>query len=88
MTSRNSSAGFTSCFSKKVKGRRGEFELMFHPSGHVVEATAVEIHQGMRKTGDVLFEDLRTLKSAYFPIGHFDTLIIETTRHDGARLWQ
>ena len=68
---------------KKIKGKRGEIELMFHPSGHVAGATAVEIHHGMRKiflTGDVLFEHLRTLKGAHFPIGHFDTLIIETTR--------
>ncbi|RXK53105.1 MBL fold metallo-hydrolase [Oleiharenicola lentus] len=68
---------------KKIKGKRGELELMFHPSGHVAGATAVEIHHGMRKiflTGDVLFDHLRTLKGAHFPIGHFDTLIIETTR--------
>lgn len=68
---------------KKIKGKRGEIELMFHPSGHVAGATAVEIHHGLRKiflTGDVLFEHLRTLKGAHFPIGHFDTLIIETTR--------
>lgn len=68
---------------KKIKGRRGEIELMFHPSGHVAGATAVEIHHGLRKiflTGDVLFDHLRTLRGAHFPIGHFDTLIIETTR--------
>jgi len=68
---------------KKIKGKRGEIELMFHPSGHVAGATAVEIHDGVRKiflTGDVLFEHQRTLKGAHFPIGHFDTLIIETTR--------
>jgi Cft2 family RNA processing exonuclease len=68
---------------KKIKGKRGELELMFHPSGHVAGATAVEIHHGLRKiflTGDVLFDNLRTLKGAHFPIGHFDTLIIETTR--------
>ena len=35
---------------------------------------------GLRPYGDVLFEHLRTLKGAHFPIGHFDTLIIETTR--------
>jgi Cft2 family RNA processing exonuclease len=68
---------------KKIQNKRGEIELMFHPSGHVAGATAVEIHHGMRKiflTGDVLFDHLRTLKGAHFPIGHFDTLIIETTR--------
>src|SRR6478752_6717110 len=68
---------------KKIKGKKGELELMFHPSGHVAGATAVEIHHGTRKiflTGDVLFDHLRTLKGAHFPVGHFDTLIIETTR--------
>ena len=68
---------------KKIKGKQGEIELMFHPSGHVAGATAVEIHSGDRDiflTGDVLFENQRTLKGAEFPLGHFDTLIIETTR--------
>ncbi len=68
---------------KKIKGKRGEIELMFHASGHVAGATAVEIHSGTRDiflTGDVLFEHQRTLRGAQFPLGHFDTLIIETTR--------
>jgi Cft2 family RNA processing exonuclease len=68
---------------KKIKGKRGEISLMFHPSGHVAGATAVEIQSGTRSiflTGDVLFENQRTLKGAQFPMGHFDTLIIETTR--------
>ena len=56
---------------------------MFHRSGHVAGAHAVEITHGSRQifiTGDVMFEDQRTLKGARFPVGHFDTLIIETTR--------
>ena len=67
----------------KFRGRKGEIEIMFHRSGHVAGATAVEITHRSRQifiTGDVMFEDQRTLKGARFPVGHFDTLIIETTR--------
>jgi Cft2 family RNA processing exonuclease len=67
----------------KFRGRKDEIEIMFHRSGHVAGATAVEITHGGRQTfitGDVMFEDQRTLKGARFPVGHFDTLIIETTR--------
>ena len=71
---------------RKVKSlgrRQDELGLMFHRSGHVAGATAVELRHRERHifiTGDVLFEDQRTLKGARFPSGHFDTLIIETTR--------
>ncbi|MBL9194700.1 MAG: MBL fold metallo-hydrolase [Opitutaceae bacterium] len=68
---------------KKVRGKKDEIEIVFHRSGHVAGATAVEIQHKERQifiTGDVLFEDQRTLKGAMFPAGHFDTLIIETTR--------
>lgn len=67
----------------KFRGRKDEIEIMFHRSGHVAGATAVEITHRSRQifiTGDVMFEDQRTLKGARFPVGHFDTLIIETTR--------
>jgi Cft2 family RNA processing exonuclease len=69
--------------AKKFRGRKDEIEIMFHRSGHVAGATAVEIHHQGRQifiTGDVMFEDQRTLEGARFPAGHFDTLIIETTR--------
>ena len=69
--------------AKKIQSRTDEIEIMFHRSGHVAGATAVEIqHRGRQIfiTGDVMFEDQRTLKGAQFPVGHFDTLIIETTR--------
>jgi len=68
---------------RKFKNRRDAIEIMFHRSGHVAGATAVEIHHKERQifiTGDVLFENQRTLQGAQFPSGHFDTLIIETTR--------
>ena len=54
-----------------------------HPAGHVAGAAAVELHYKHRQiffTGDVLFENQRTLLGAKFPSGHFDTLITETTR--------
>ena len=68
---------------RTIRGRKDRIEIMFHRSGHVAGATAVEIHHGKRQifvTGDVMFEDQRTLQGAQFPAGHFDTLIIETTR--------
>jgi len=66
-----------------IRGCEDRIEIMFHRSGHVAGATAVEIHHGKRQifvTSDVMFEDQRTLRGAQFPAGHFDTLIIETTR--------
>lgn len=69
--------------ARVFRGKRDEIEIMFHRSGHVAGATAVEIHHKERQifiTGDVMFEDQRTLQGAQFPTGHFDTLIIETTR--------
>lgn len=69
--------------AKKFKSKTDSIEIMFHRSGHVAGATAVEIHHKERQifvTGDVLFENQRTLQGAQFPSGHFDTLIIETTR--------
>jgi Cft2 family RNA processing exonuclease len=58
-------------------------EVIFRPAGHVAGAAAVELHHKHRAifiTGDVLFENQRTLPGAKFPSGHFDTLITETTR--------
>lgn len=71
--------------TKTITGLRAseEIELMLHPAGHVVGAAAVEIrhkHRGIFFTGDVLFDDLRTLPGARFPQGHFDTIVTETTR--------
>jgi Cft2 family RNA processing exonuclease len=46
-------------------------------------SAAVEIrhkHRGIFFTGDVLFDDQRTLPGAKFPTGHFDTVVTETTR--------
>jgi Cft2 family RNA processing exonuclease len=69
--------------AKKFRGNRDEMEFIFHPAGHVAGAAGVEIHHANRQlfiTGDVLFENQRTLSGAIFPAGHFDTLIMETTR--------
>jgi Cft2 family RNA processing exonuclease len=68
---------------KKFKGKSDEVEIMMHHAGHVAGACAVEIHHKDRHifvTGDVLFENQRTLRGAQFPSGHFDTVIMETTR--------
>jgi Cft2 family RNA processing exonuclease len=69
--------------AKKIRGAKDEIEVVFHPAGHVVGAGGAEIRHKNRAiffTGDVMFEDQRTLKGARFPSGHFDTLVMETTR--------
>jgi Cft2 family RNA processing exonuclease len=69
--------------ARKFRGAKDEIEVIFHPAGHVAGACAVEIHHKHRQvffTGDVLFENQRTLPGAKFPAGHFDTLVMETTR--------
>ena len=68
---------------KIFKGKSDEVEIMLHHAGHVAGACAVEIrhkHRHIFVTGDVLFENQRTLRGAQFPSGHFDTVIMETTR--------
>ena len=65
------------------QSHRDEITVTLHRSGHVAGAAAVEIrhkHRGIFFTGDVLFDDLRTLEGAKFPLGHFDTIVTETTR--------
>ena len=69
--------------AKHFRGAKDEIEVTFHPAGHVAGAAGVEIlhkHRRIFFTGDVLFENQRTLPGAKFPAGHFDTLITETTR--------
>ncbi|MES2694080.1 MAG: MBL fold metallo-hydrolase [Verrucomicrobiota bacterium] len=69
--------------AKNFRGTRDDIEIVFHPAGHVAGAAGVEIrhkHRAIFITGDVLFESQRTLMAAKFPAGHFDTIIMETTR--------
>ncbi|HEY1791686.1 MAG TPA: MBL fold metallo-hydrolase [Opitutaceae bacterium] len=69
--------------AKKFRGNHDEVEIILHPAGHVAGAAAVELrhkHRGIFITGDVLFENQRILPGAKFPAGHFDTLVMETTR--------
>ncbi|HEY1110174.1 MAG TPA: MBL fold metallo-hydrolase [Opitutaceae bacterium] len=69
--------------AKHFRGAKDDVEIIFHPAGHVAGAAGVEIHHKHRAiflTGDVLFEAQRTLGAAKFPAGHFDTVIMETTR--------
>ncbi|HEY9249643.1 MAG TPA: MBL fold metallo-hydrolase [Rariglobus sp.] len=68
---------------KKFRNKTDDIELLFHRAGHVAGAAAVEIHHKHRHfffSGDVLFENQRTLQGAQFPAGHFETVVIETTR--------
>lgn len=68
---------------KVFAGKKDELTITLHRAGHVAGAAAVEIqhkHRSIFFTGDVLFEDQRTLPGASFPAGHFDTVITETTR--------
>jgi Cft2 family RNA processing exonuclease len=68
---------------KKFRSAKDEIEITFHSAGHVAGTAGVEIrhkHRSVFFTGDVLFENQRTLPGAKFPAGHFDTLVMETTR--------
>ena len=74
--------------AKRIRGQRDEIEIVFHPAGHVAGAAGLEIHhkhRGIFFTGDVLFDDQRTVPGAKFPAGHFDTLVTESTRGDTER---
>lgn len=69
--------------AKRFRGDKDEISITFHQAGHVVGAAGVELtykHREIFFTGDVLFENQRTLPGAKFPAGHFDTLVMETTR--------
>ncbi len=68
--------------SKKFSGAHDEIEFAFYPAGHIPGAAGLEIvhkHRRIFFTGDVLFQPQRILGPAKFPVGHFDTLITETT---------
>ncbi len=74
--------------AKKFRSAKDEIEITFHLAGHVAGAAGVEIrhkHRSIFFTGDVLFGNQRTLPGAKFPAGHFDTLVMETTRGDTER---
>lgn len=58
-------------------------EITFHQAGHVVGASGCSIkykHQNIFITGDVLFDNQRTLPGARFPEEECDVLVMETTR--------
>ena len=76
-------SGLAFGIAKRFRANNDEIEIILHPAGHVAGAAAVEIHHKHRQiffTGDVLFENQRTLPGAKFPAGHFDTIVTETTR--------
>ena len=69
--------------AKRYRSANDEIQVTFHPAGHVAGAAAVEIkhkHRVIFFTGDVQFDDQRTLKGAKFPTSPCDTLVTETTR--------
>ncbi len=69
--------------SKKISGAHDDVEVTFHPAGHVAGAAGVEFKFKGRRiffSGDVLFDSQRTVPGARFPTGHFDTIVLETTR--------
>jgi Cft2 family RNA processing exonuclease len=69
--------------AKHFRGAKDDLEIIFHGAGHVAGAVGVELrfkHRAIFFTGDVLFEAQRTTPAAKFPAGHFDTLVMETTR--------
>jgi len=62
---------------------REALTFQFHDAGHILGSVGVELnHRGRRilYTGDVNFQAQTLMKSADFPTGEVDTLIIETTR--------
>lgn len=69
--------------AKRFRGTKDEVEITLHQAGHVAGAAGVELrhkHRHIFITGDVLFDDQRILPGAKFPAGHFDTVVMETTR--------
>lgn len=69
--------------AKKYRSATDEIQVTLYPAGHVAGAAGVEIrhkHRVIFFTGDVQFDDQRTLKGAHFPSGPCDTLVTETTR--------
>lgn len=69
--------------AKHFRGAKDDLEIIFHGAGHVAGAIGLELKHKRRSiffTGDVLFEAQRTTPAAKFPAGHFDTLVMETTR--------
>ena len=73
--------------AKKIRSAKDEIEIILHPAGHVAGAAGVEVHYRKKSlflTGDVMYENQRTLDGAKFPAGHFDVLVTETTRGDTA----
>ncbi len=69
--------------AKHFRGAKDDIEIIFHGAGHVAGAVGLELrhkHRHIFFTGDVLFEAQRTTPAAKFPAGHFDTLVMETTR--------
>ena len=69
--------------NKRFSSGNDEIVVTLHSAGHVAGAAGIEIrhkHRTILYTGDVQFEDQRTIKGAKFPTERLDTLITESTR--------
>ena len=67
---------------------RDKLEVKLHNAGHVVGASAIELIHNKERilfSGDVLFDDQRTLAGAELPTYKIDTLFLETTRGETQR---
>lgn len=67
----------------RVEKNGERLEVTLHHAGHVAGATSVEFRSKNERiffTGDLLFNDQRTLDGAESPREKFDVLITETTR--------
>ncbi len=68
-------------FTVEKDGR--SIDVIFHHAGHVAGAISVEIKSPKERilfTGDILFDDQRTLDGAQPLLENVDTLVTETTR--------
>lgn len=63
-------------------------ELTLHHAGHVAGAVSVSVRSEKERiffTGDILFNDQRTLSGAHPPLTEVDVLVTETTRGQASR---
>lgn len=73
---------------QRVEKEGKSIEVTLHHAGHVAGAVSVEVKSEKERiffTGDLLFNDQRTLEGADLPLDPVDVLVTETTRGGTAR---
>lgn len=73
---------------QRVEKEGKSIEITLHHAGHVAGAVSVEVKSEKERiffTGDLLFNDQRTLDGADLPLEPVDVLVTETTRGGTAR---